>query len=271
MTAVLPMAVSAQRAVPGRLPERAGWGAALLAVFALEASRARVARVPLLFVAAFQSIGIMVLLRGVVARRGGDLTSASVVAGATVLVAAFVALNLMAQRIAALRANGGLERYAALGTPPSAVVLGTAAAFAGFTVPGAVVTAAGGAGLYGLPFGRLWVLVVVLPLAAAALAGVGALIGTLAPKPELATVLGQLGMSAVIFIDIVPRGRLPGLVQAVRAAVPSSYAADALGETFRAHVRWASVVADLGVCLAVAVAALALAGVALRRAARLPS
>jgi ABC-2 type transport system permease protein len=232
-----------------------------------ELSRARVARVPLLLVAGFQSIGILLLLRGVVATHS-DLRVQSVVAGATVLVVAFVALNLLAQRLGALRASGALDRYAVLPVAPSAVVLGTATAFAVFTVPGAVVTGIVGCALFHLPAAHLWVLVLVLPLAGASLAGIGALIGLLAPRAELATVLGQLGMSVVIFIGVIPRDRLPELVRAVRAIVPAAYAVDALSAALRPRVAWGSVAGDLAVCAVVAIACLAAGGWAFRRAVR---
>jgi ABC-2 type transport system permease protein len=244
------------------------WTTGLAVVTRTELSRAKAARVPLLFVAAFQSLGILLLLRGVVSghHTSTDITRPSVVAGCTVLVAAFTALNLLAQRLGALRGSGALDRYGVLPVAPSAVVLGTAGAFAVFTLPGALITAGVGCGLYDLPAGRLWILVAVLPLAGAALAGVGALIGLLAPKPELATVLGQLGMSVVLFVGIIPRDRFPEAIRVLRAIVPASYAVDALADSFRPHVPWGTVVADLGVCAAVAVVLLGLSGWAFRRA-----
>jgi ABC-2 type transport system permease protein len=102
----------------------------------------------------------------------------------------------------------------------------------------------------------------------AALAGLGALLGLALPKPELATAAGQLGMSAVIFLDLAPAHRLPWPAQALRAAVPSTYAADALAGAFRPHPHWATIAGELGACAAVAVLALAVAAVALRRAVR---
>jgi len=189
------------------------------------------------------------------------------VAGSTVLVVAFVALNLLAQRFGMLRGSGALDHYATLPVRPAAVVLGTAASYATFTLPGAVLTAVLGALLYGLPLVHLWVLVLVLPLAGASLAGLGALLGLLAPRPELATVAGQLGMSAVLFLGIIPESRLPAAVRVVRALVPSTYAADALAASFEG-VSPARLAGDLAVCLAVAVVSLALAAVAFRRAAR---
>ncbi|GDY42050.1 hypothetical protein SANT12839_029320 [Streptomyces antimycoticus] len=107
--------------IPAPLAARARLFPALAAVYRAQLSRARVARIPLLFVATFQSIGIMILMRGVV---DGGSEARSVVAGSSVLVVAFVALNLLAQYFGQLRASGGLDHYATLPVPPSAVVLG---------------------------------------------------------------------------------------------------------------------------------------------------
>ncbi len=264
------MTVDSRRAAPADvavppLGPRTGWPAGFAAVYAGQLARVRVARVALLFVATLQSVGILLLLRGVV-DAGNDVTKESVVAGATVLVVAFVALNLLAQRLGAQRGNGGLDYYAALPVAPSAVVLGIAASYASFTVPGALVTAVVGALLYGLPLLHLWVLAPVALLGGASLAGLGALLGLLLPRPELATVAGQLGMSAVLFLGIIPAGRLPVPLRAVRAAVPSTYAVDALAGSFLRHPDWAGIALRLAVCLAVAVVSLVAASWAFRRA-----
>lgn len=239
--------------------------AAISAVAAGQLSRARAARGPLLFVATLQSVGILLLLRGVV-DHAGTVTSRQVVAGATVLVVGYVALNLLAQRFGLLRSGAGLDYYAALPVAPSAVVLGTALSYAAFTVPGAVLTAALGVALYGLPAGHLWVLVLVLPLAGASLAGLGACLGLLAPRPELATVAGQLGMTAVLFLGIIPAHRLPALLRPLRALVPSTFAADALADALGPHLHPGVLAVDLLVCAGVAVGSLGLASVAFRRA-----
>ncbi|MFD5429357.1 ABC transporter permease [Streptomyces sp. NPDC127084] len=237
---------------------------ALAAVYRAQLSRARVARIPLLFVATFQSVGIMVLMRGVV--DGGDEARA-VVAGSSVLVVAFVALNLLAQYFGQLRAGGGLDHYATLPVPPAAVVLGAAGAYASFTVPGTIVTAAIGSVLFGLPLTHLWVLAAVIPLAGAALAGLGAALGLLAPRQELATLLGQLGMSAALLLGVLPAGRLPGLLAYARDLLPSTYGVEALARTFDAHPHWPTVALDLAVCAVVGVVSLCVATWAYRRAA----
>ncbi|WP_269854602.1 ABC transporter permease [Streptomyces sp. RPT161] len=247
------------------LAPRARLWPALCAVYRAQLSRARVARIPLLFVATFQSIGIMVLMRGVVST-GSDAARA-VVSGSSVLVVAFVALNLLAQYFGQLRASGGLDHYATLPVPAASVVLGAAAAYASFTLPGTVVTAAVGCVLFHLPLGGLWVLGAVVPLAGAALSGLGATLGLLAPRQELATLFGQLGMSAALLLGVLPAGHLPGPVGLARDALPSTYGVEAFARTFGGSPDWAAVLGDLSVCAAVGVVSLAVATWAYRRAA----
>ncbi|MFF8828979.1 ABC transporter permease [Streptomyces sp. NPDC015131] len=273
---ILPaQAVSSGRAAGARAGDSAAEGAAplaprarllpaLAAVYGAQLSRARVARIPLLFVATFQSVGIMVLMRGVV---DGGTEARAVVAGSSVLVVAFVALNLLAQYFGQLRASGGLDHYATLPVPPAAVVLGAAGAYASFTVPGTVVTAVTGSVLFQLPMTHLWILAAVVPLAGAALAGLGAALGLLAPRQELATLLGQLGMSAALLLGVLPAERLPGPVGWARDLLPSTYGVEALARTFDARPNWAAVGLDLAVCAAVGVVSLAAATWAYRRAA----
>ncbi|WP_406728038.1 ABC transporter permease [Streptomyces sp. GD-15H] len=258
------LAVEEAAPEPAVLGPRARLWPSLAAVYRAQLSRARVARIPLLFVATFQSIGIMILMRGVV-DGGGE--ARAVVAGSSVLVVAFVALNLLAQYFGQLRAGGGLDHYATLPVPPTAVVLGTAGAYASFTVPGAVVTAAFGCVLFGLPLAHLWVLAAVIPLSGAALAGLGAALGLLAPRAEFATLLGQLGMSAALLLGVLPAERMPEAVRLARDLLPSTYGVEALARTFAPHPDWALVLGDLAVCGVVGVLSLAVATWAYRRAA----
>ncbi|GJF28742.1 transporter [Kitasatospora sp. NE20-6] len=239
----------------------------LAAVYRAQLARARVARIPLLFVATFQSLGILVMMRGVV-EPGDNPAAHAVVAGSAVLVVAFVALNLLAQYFGRLRATGGLDHYATLPVPPAAVVLGAAGAYASFTLPGSLVTAAAGAWLFDLPIAHLWVLLAVVPLAGAALAGLGAVCGLLAPRQEIATLLGQLGMSAALLLGVLPAGNLPQPVTWLRDLLPSTYGVEAFARTFTASPDWAAVLGDLGVCAAVGLCSLTAATWAYRRATR---
>ncbi|MET8826742.1 ABC transporter permease [Streptomyces sp. NPDC004610] len=252
------------RRAAAELGPRARLWPSLAAVYRAQLSRARVARIPLLFVATFQSVGILIMMRGVV---DGGSQAEAVVAGSSILVVAFVALNLLAQYFGQLRATGGLDHYATLPVPPAAVVLGAAGAYASFTVPGTLVTAVFGCVLFGLPLTNLWILIAVIPLAGAALAGLGAALGLLAPRPELATLLGQLGMSAALLLGVLPPERMPELVRFARDLLPSTYAVEAYVRTFAGRAEWAHVLGDLAVCAGVGVISLAVATWAYRRAA----
>jgi len=244
---------------------RPGFTASFGAVFSGQLARARVAAIPIFLAATLQSVGLIVLLKGLV-DTGSDITQQSVVAGSSVTVVSFVALNLLAQRFGALRASGALDYFGALPVRPSAIVTATAAAWASFTVPGSILVAVGGAIFYRLPLANVWVIAPVVVAAGISLAGLGALLGLAAPRPEIATVAGQLGMSLVMFLGLVPAHRLPGVIQAVRAIVPSTYAVDAFAESFRSHPRWSVIGADLGICVVVCVLALAAGAWAFRRA-----
>ncbi len=254
----------APAAQPAPLAPGARFFPSLAAVYRAQLSRARVARIPLLFVATFQSVGIMILMRGVV---DGGSEARAVVAGSSVLVVAFVALNLLAQYFGQLRAGGGLDHYATLPVPPASVVLGAAAAYASFTLPGTLVTAVVGCLLFGLPMSGLWILAAVVPLAGAALAGLGAALGLLAPRQELATLAGQLGMSAALLLGVLPPERMPGVIVWARDLLPSTYGVEAFARTFAPRPDWAAVALDLAVCGAVGVLSLAVATWAYRRAA----
>ncbi len=257
--------MTALRHVTPEPASRPSFFASFGAVFTGQLARARVAAIPIFMAATLQSVGLVVLLKGLV-DTSNDVTEQSVVAGSSVTVVSFVALNLLAQRFGALRASGALDYFGALPVRPSAIVTATAAAWASFTVPGSVLVAVGGAVFYRLPLANVWVIAPVVVAAGISLAGLGALLGLVAPRQEIATVAGQLGMSLVMFLGLVPAHRLPGLVQAVRAIVPSTYAVDAFAESFRAQPNWVTVTADLGVCVGVCVLALAASAWAFRRA-----
>lgn len=249
-------------AAPAR---RTSWWATADAVYRMQLARGRVARGPLLFVATLQSLGILVLLRGVV-RHPDQATGAAVVAGASILVVAFVALNLLAQRFGAMRASRSLDYFAALPVPVSAVVLGTAASYATFTVPGALATCAAGAAMFGLPWAQLWLVVPAVVASGVALAGVGAALGLALPRVELATVAGQLGMTAVLFLGLVPAGHLPAVARGLRQAVPSTYAVDVLAAGLRGTATPGGVLWRVAASLAYGAVTLAVAARAFRRA-----
>src|SRR5450631_3512501 len=123
--------------------DRPSFAASFAAVFSGQFARARVAAIAIFLAATLQSVGLVVLLKGLI-DSGNTVTRQSVVAGSSVTVVSFVALNLLAQRFGALKASGALDYFGALPISPAAVVTATAAAWATFTLPGSVLVAVGG-------------------------------------------------------------------------------------------------------------------------------
>jgi ABC-2 type transport system permease protein len=239
--------------------------AAISAVCRAQLGRARAGGGAVVIVATIQSLAILVLLRGV----GGSATResrAAIVAGATLTVVAFIAWNLLAQRLAALKAGGGLDHYGALPVHPAAVVLGFCAGYAAFTVPGVILTAAAGAALFSLPIAHLWVLVPAALTAGVAYSGLGALSGLSPSRPETATLAGQLGLTVVIFFGLVPPQSLPDLLRPLRAITPLAYDIDALASALTAHPDWPGIGLRLTSSVVFGVGCLALAARAYRHA-----
>jgi len=98
------------------------------------------------------------------------------------------------------------------------------------------------------------------------LSGIGAAIGLLAPRAELATVAGQLAMTAVLFLGVIPPSHLPAAARTARDVVPSMTAVDALASALRATPSWWGVGWRLAVTILWGLIGLAVAARAFRRA-----
>ena len=84
--------------------KRPTFTATFAAIFKGQLSRAKTAAIPIFLAATLQSVGLVVLLKGLV-DTGSHVTQQSVVAGSSVTVVSFVALNLLAP---AVRCTEGL-------------------------------------------------------------------------------------------------------------------------------------------------------------------
>ncbi|XVQ07611.1 ABC transporter permease [Spirillospora sp. CA-255316] len=230
-----------------------------------QSGRARAGGGAVMIVATLQSVAMLVLLRGM----GGTAaleSRAAVVSGAILTVVAFIAWNLLAQRLAALKSGGGLDHYGTLPVRPAAVVLGFSAAYAAFAVPGVVLTAAAGAALFALPITHLWVLVPAVLTAGITFSGLGALSGLAPRRPETATLAGQLGLTLVIFFGLIPPHSLPDLLRPLRALTPLAYDIDALASALTTAPDWPGIALRLAGSAAFGTCCLALAARSYRKA-----
>jgi ABC-2 type transport system permease protein len=77
---------------------------------------------------------------------------------------------------------------------------------------------------------------------------------------------GQLAMTAVLFLGVVPAAHLPLVLRGVRDAVPSTYAVDALALALRDAATVGAVTWRLAACIGYGLVGLWLAGRLFRRA-----
>ncbi|MGH2756558.1 MAG: ABC transporter permease [Actinomycetota bacterium] len=197
-------------------------------LLAMQMTRLRTSWRPYLIVSSAMPLGIALLMRAIIDDEQAAEFGPQVVAGCAVLAIAMTAIVMLAQRIAALKENGGLDYYRSLPVTRTALIASILLSFAVFALPGTVIVLGGGAALFDLSAAALWAAVHVWLLGSFALAGIGVAIGFAAPDEQLAGMYSNLAMMAVLFLGILPAARLPGWLDPLRAVLPSTYAVDAL-------------------------------------------
>ena len=194
----------------------------------LQLARVRTAWRPYLIVSSAMPLGIAVLMRAIMEDDQVEEFGAQIVAGSAVLAIAMTAVVMLAQRVAALRESGGLDFYSTLPVRRGSLILSILISFAIFSLPGTIIVAGLGALLFDLSLAALWAAVPVWALGSFALAGLGVAVGFAAPDEQLAGMYSNLAMMAVLFLGIIPTGKLPDWLDPVRAVLPSTYAVEAL-------------------------------------------
>lgn len=194
----------------------------------MQMSRLRTSWRPYLIVSSAMPLGIAVLMRAVMEPAQVEEFGQQIVAGSAVLAIAMTAVVMLAQRVSALKENGGLDFYATLPVSRIALIGSILLSFAVFALPGTVIVLTLGSALFNLSLAALWAAIPVWVLGSLALAGLGVAIGFAAPDEQLAGMYSNLLMMSVLFLGILPADRLPGWLGPVRAVLPSTYAVDAL-------------------------------------------
>lgn len=194
----------------------------------MQMSRLRTSWRPYLIVSSAMPLGIAVLMRAVMEPEQVAEFGQQIVAGSAVLAIAMTAVVMLAQRVAALKENGGLDYYATLPVSRAALIGSILLSFAVFALPGTIVVLTLGSALFDLSLAALWAAIPVWVLGSLALAGLGVAIGFAAPDEQLAGMYSNLLMMSVLFLGILPTDRLPGWLGPVRTVLPSTYAVDAL-------------------------------------------
>jgi ABC-2 type transport system permease protein len=171
-----------------------------------------------------------IIALGVFARGAGPEALAYVLTGNIVLSLMFENLDKVCSNFSYMREVGTLSYFATLPIQRYMLVLATVLAFLTLSLPSLLVTLCLGSMILGVSLAPHPVILLVIPLAAIPLSGIGALIGTSARNPQeassvsLLTTLVLPGLGPVI----VPPGRLPAFILAVGRFSPATYAASAL-------------------------------------------
>ncbi len=194
----------------------------------MQLARLRTSWRPYLIVSSAMPLGIVLLLRAVMDADQVERFGVQIVAGGAVLALAMTAVVMLAQRIAWLRESEAIDFFATLPVSRASVIASVLVSFAIFSLPGALFAVVLGASLFDLSLAALWLIVPVWALGSFALAGLGVVVGFIAPDEQLAGMYSNLVMMAVLFLGILPTARLPGWLTPLRAVLPSTYAVNAL-------------------------------------------
>jgi ABC-2 type transport system permease protein len=198
---------------------------------------------------------------GLFARASGERTLGYILTGNLVLALMFGTLDKVASNFAFMRFRGMLGYFATLPIHGYSLVAATVVAFFLLSLPTMAVTLVFGVLYLGLNTSISPALLVVLPLAALPLAGVGALIGARARSPEEAGSLSLLLSILLVGFGpvIVPPERLPPVLVLFGFLNPATYAASALRQALLGPLT-PRILLDLALLLVLALAVLWLVG-----------
>lgn len=176
---------------------------------------------------------LSMLALSVFARDAGERALAFVFTGNIVVGLMFGNMGKVESHVTFMRSSGTLDYFATVPIHRAGLVVAIGAAFMLLSLPSLLATTLGGAFLLGMPVAPSPLILLVVPLCALPLAGLGALIGASVPRPEMGSAINLLvtlllsGLGPVI----VPPERLPDWLVQLGRLSPATYAASALRQT----------------------------------------
>lgn len=205
-------------------------------LFRLQLARVRLAWRPYMMVSTVMPLGIVLLIYLI--GRGTSLSDAGaqVVAGNVVLSLTITCVSMLAQRVAWMKRARAFDYYATLPVNLVLLLLAVPLSFLVFALPGMAIVLTAGALLFHVSVHPNPEFLLFIPFAAAALSGIGAYLGVIARDDQLAAVYGNLVMMLILFLGTIPPERLPYGIQIARWLVPSTFAVEALRESFRGPI-----------------------------------
>lgn len=153
-----------------------------------------------------------------------------ILTGNLVISLLFSTMGQVSSHFAFMRAVGRLDFFATLPIYRSALILATVLAFLLLALPSAAAMLVIGTLYLGIPVQLHPLVLVVIPLIAVSLSGLGALIGLMGRTPEE---VGSTNMLATFILAalgpvLFPASRLPEFIKTISLLSPATYAASAL-------------------------------------------
>ncbi len=187
-----------------------------------------------------------ILALGVFARDAGPNALIYVLTGNVVMTLMFGIMSNVQSHFNFMRIMGGLDFFATLPISKYALVLAIVLGFLLLSLPSITITAGVGALILSIPLVVSPLILLVIPISAVPLAGIGAIIGLRTRNPQESNALNLVvtlilaGMGPVI----IPPERLPDWMVFVGRFSPATYAASALRQTLLGSVT-ATLLTDL--------------------------
>jgi len=171
-----------------------------------------------------------ILLLGAFARQLGTHVLSFVLVGNLVMALLFEHMGKMISHFAYMKAAGSLDYFATLPIRKAMLILAASTAFLMLLLPSLAVVLVGGSWILGLQIHLHPSAILVVPLCALPLAGVGALLGVSFRTPEESAAVGRLLTILMLTIGpvLIPPDRLPDWLVWLGFLSPATYAASAL-------------------------------------------
>jgi ABC-2 type transport system permease protein len=198
---------------------------------------------------------------GIFARDSGTDALVYVLTGNVVVALLFGTMNSVQSRVEWLRFQGGLDYFATLPVPRYAFVLAMVLAFLLISLPSVLVTILLGALVLDVDVTLNPLVLLVIPLCAAPLAGVGAMAGLVGRSRGESGNLTFLLTFLLMALGpvVIPPDRLPEIALVLGRLSPATYAASALRQSLVGPVT-SQIIVDAAVLAAMAVLFLWLVG-----------
>jgi ABC-2 type transport system permease protein len=191
---------------------------------------------------------LSILALGTFARDSGVEALSYVLTGNAVISLMFGNMNNVQGHFAFMRLQGVLDYFATLPIRRAVLILAVVLAFFLLHLPAAVVTILFGSLFLRIPMSVSPIILLVIPMCALSLSGIGALIGVQARTPQEADAWGFLATLIMAGLGpvVIPPDRLPRTLLLLGRLSPATYAASALRQALLGPLT-GQIVVDLAV------------------------